>query len=362
VPFLAVSAAWAGVPIRPATPGPGTAPPAAEPAEPVESDDLTALTAPDLAEREDAQRRLATMLEALPGSLVALEATLRRTDLSPEQRARLEQIGAELYRAEPKAAMGVQFGGRATAGVRIGGVLEGPNFPAAKLLRAGDVLTHADGRVLLSADQLRWIILSHAPGEVLPVRLLRGEGDAAATLDIDVPLGAFEDLSGAASVDEPTLRAAYAERLRRVAPADEIAIGSGLSAEAFLEHADTGAAPLARVAPGVFTAGVGASPALPAARLDAPLGASALLRAATLGSAEAVERYAALLAEREGLLRMQRADAAMLSRPDLSNVASEIVRFRLEERGMRLAELEAQLSALTAGQTGPAERDAPRAP
>ena len=57
-------------------------------------------------------------------------------------------------------------------GVLVEGVFS--NVPAAKVLRAGDVIVGVNGHGVLSRPELRALLAAHVPGDVVSVRLLRG--------------------------------------------------------------------------------------------------------------------------------------------------------------------------------------------
>jgi PDZ domain-containing protein len=57
-------------------------------------------------------------------------------------------------------------------GVLVEGVFS--NVPAAKVLRAGDVIVGVNGHAVLSRPELRALLAAHVPGDVVSVRLRRG--------------------------------------------------------------------------------------------------------------------------------------------------------------------------------------------
>ncbi len=57
-------------------------------------------------------------------------------------------------------------------GVLVEGVYG--NVPAAKVLKAGDVIVGVDGRAVLSRPELRVLLAKHAPGDVVLLRVTRG--------------------------------------------------------------------------------------------------------------------------------------------------------------------------------------------
>jgi hypothetical protein len=117
-----------------------------------------------------------------------------------------------LFEQATKAGLGVGFGAIRDGGVEIGTVVaEIDRFPAAAMLMPGDVVVGADGRNLSGSDDLRAIILSHEPGETLNVLVRRGER----VLDMDLPLGSYSSLRGAAPIDRDIADRAIAIRWAR---------------------------------------------------------------------------------------------------------------------------------------------------
>jgi hypothetical protein len=135
-----------------------------------------------------------------------LLAALAREDLSAEQRLRLTRVAAARFRNEPLGGLGVSFGASSEGGVQIQAVVNG--FPAAQILRAGDVILAIDDEVVGGQDHVRAEILSREPGAVMPVLVRRDR----TVLDLRLPLGAYANLDGAASLDEATVL--WAMRLR----------------------------------------------------------------------------------------------------------------------------------------------------
>lgn len=130
-------------------------------------------------------------------------------DLSPEQKLRLERLALEVFGRGPRAAVGIRFPPEGDTGVRIQEVL--PGFPASDVLRAGDRIVEADGLAITQQATFRAAILSHSPGEVMAMKLVR-EGE---TLEVDVPLDSFGRLVGAAAPRPGDLLAAWTLRRSR---------------------------------------------------------------------------------------------------------------------------------------------------
>ncbi|MEL6741119.1 MAG: PDZ domain-containing protein [Planctomycetota bacterium] len=150
----------------------------------------------------------------------AIEDELLGDGLSPERRARLERVAAAAYRREPLGGLGVQFGGPVNGGVAIQRVIDNGRFPAAGVLQDGDVFTHVAGKPLVrrgdrladGQERLRAEILSRAPGETLPVSVIRDDQQ----LDLDVPLGSYSDLDGARVPSAQVMLPAVRLRLLRL--------------------------------------------------------------------------------------------------------------------------------------------------
>lgn len=137
----------------------------------------------DLQSSEFAARsRAESAIAADPGiTLAMIEKALRERGpgLSPDARQRLSTIGRQRFLETPRAAMGIQFWQERSLRDRV--VIERtiPNFPdAAAKLEPGDMLIEADGVSLVgpgSRDRLQAIIISHDPGEELPLVVRRGD-------------------------------------------------------------------------------------------------------------------------------------------------------------------------------------------
>lgn len=169
------------------------------------ADPIAALDHAEYAERERASERL---IEAVNGELKRLEAMIRDRELTPEQRARLEAIGWELFRRGPRAGIGVQFGGRDVArGVQISGTVVG--FDAHDVLAADDVILEMNGRELDSIDTMRFLIVARDPGDVMRLRVLRQGRE----IDAAVRMGSFAQLQGPSQMDQGVLEGAWRFRL-----------------------------------------------------------------------------------------------------------------------------------------------------
>lgn len=133
-----------------------------------------------------------------------LSPLLERGDLSHEARLRLMQASRSLFAKTTKAGLGVGFGAVRDGGVEIRTVV--PNvdqFPAAAMLIPGDLIIGAEGEPLTTSEDLRAMILSHAPGEKLNLLVQRNMGgnEQPRVLDLALPLGSYQLLTGAAPIN-----------------------------------------------------------------------------------------------------------------------------------------------------------------
>jgi hypothetical protein len=137
--------------------------------------------------------------------------------LSPEQRLRLGAVAFERFFGEPHAGLGVSFD-RAPVDdydtsrpfpVVINTTEEG--FDARIKLRRGDTITTMDGRALRNTEDMRAAIISHRPGDTVPMTLIRG----GMQIELEVTLGDFAALNNAQQPNEFTLARALELRLER---------------------------------------------------------------------------------------------------------------------------------------------------
>lgn len=167
------------------------------------------LDSPDLAVREKATRELSDV-RACHLSLV--QGRLFDAGLSEEQRLRLHAAGYELFTGSVRAAMGVQFDST-PQGVVILRTIEG--FDSRVMLRPEDVVRTIGGRPTVDQDNARALIVSHDPGDEVPIGLLRnGE-----PLTVTIRMGRYDLLNNRQGVgpDERTFRQAWRARLARLA-------------------------------------------------------------------------------------------------------------------------------------------------
>jgi hypothetical protein len=135
-------------------------------------------------------------------TLERAEEMLAAPALSPEQRLRLGAAALAVFMRGPRAAMGISFG---LGGDAQPAVVEQPQggFHAEEVLRHGDHIIEADGVPVTEQAMFRALILSHAPGDTMRLRIMRG----GAELGVDVILGSFADLRTGTPREGDVLRA-----------------------------------------------------------------------------------------------------------------------------------------------------------
>ena len=225
--------------------------------DPLASRDLTplisALDAPDLAQREAAVETLLTDQRITLREILGLLAEV--TALTPEQRARLNGAAREMFALSPRAAMGVQFGGTVEKGVAIQSAVDG--FDSARVIRPGDVVLAANG-IEVTQTRLRAIILSHDPGESMVIRLRRlSEDGTEEIVESRVTLGSMNRLRGGGFIDAGTMFEAWRERLARAGVSEA---PSQAPIQSDVDHAQWLASAQAVARSGQRDAGPGAGP------------------------------------------------------------------------------------------------------
>jgi len=130
-------------------------------------------------------------------TLSDLESQIGNPNLSSEQRARLNLACLTRFASHPKGGLGVSFGDPRPNGVEVVPIANDPRFPASAMLVPGDAIIQVGDASVTTATNLRAHILSREPGDLLPVTILRG----VHTLEMQLPLGAFTQLAGAARLD-----------------------------------------------------------------------------------------------------------------------------------------------------------------
>ncbi len=160
-------------------------------------------------------------------TLAQIEAALKDTSLTAEQRSRLEAAGLRHFRDIPHGALGVEFTGAFDV-AEIANVKKG--FPSSATLKAGDIITQIDGEPVtsrISSDRrtsaVRALVVSHDPGDKVPVVVLRN----GVPVKLTVEFGDFKDLNNAfpapnpafiqsaPAIDESEFQAAWQQRLKR---------------------------------------------------------------------------------------------------------------------------------------------------
>lgn len=192
---------------------------------------LALLDSPVLADRDHAS---SILLADESITIRDIEDMLSSDRLTPEQQIRLLAVGREIFARTPKAGLGVQFAPqRLEAGTRLDGVLD--NFPAAGLLRAGDIILAINAQPIANSAHMGEIILSHEPGEILVMDIARpigpllpGRDVPVERLTVEVPLGRFDDLQAGAVPIPARLEGAFLHRLARAGVGHEpAAVGLG---------------------------------------------------------------------------------------------------------------------------------------
>lgn len=306
----------------------------------LESDDLTT--------RELATSRLST----LPGlEFARVESKLVHADIGPETRRRLELVALELYRDQPKGGLGVTFSRVSPVrGVLIEGTIKDKNFPASMILQAGDLITAAGGQRLRSSDHLRWIILSHDPGELLRTTVERG----GETIELDLPLGDYNALENASPLDPVSIQRSLADRLtREQGDAASAEIGSGLGVEQWTQAAGE-VDRLASAFTGVQNATVGGVPrAEPVGRLaGAPIEAVGAIEVRRVVNYEIMSpqqraaEYQRLSAERDRLGTRVGVYRTLLSDPDLDAKERAALVANLRDLSRQVQQAEAEIQRL----------------
>jgi|GEM_PF-3273788 len=149
-------------------------------------------------------------------NLDASVALLRKPDWTPEQRQRLTTLAARLFYRHERAALGVQFN---DINGMIHVVAPTAGFPAARVLRPGDIIEAIDGRPILADPGGQWTatrqfqveIISRLPGEQVTLTVLR-QGER---LDIPCTFGRWALLNAATGPMEEIVLDAWRRRAER---------------------------------------------------------------------------------------------------------------------------------------------------
>lgn len=192
----------------------------------LDSDELLVRDAADEAIRVDDRTNLALIERFLAGP--------GATSLSLEQRERIVKLALELFRHEPRGALGVSFARfDASEGVEISGTVDG--FDAARSLRRGDIMRAMDGVPVRFNNEARAVILSHDPGDELNIEIVR-QGEVRS---VTVRLGSFHQLRNAYEPEDMVLAAAWelrcARRSGQAAAELPRVLDPGLSGERWLD-------------------------------------------------------------------------------------------------------------------------------
>lgn len=167
------------------------------------------LASEDWSQRDQASHELTNFDQEF--SLEDLEFFLNDPTLSTEQRARVIQACSLRFRTHPKGGLGVSFGTILTGAIEVVPILNNPGFPASEMLMPGDAIARVDGDLLTSSFDLRAHILSKEPGETLSAVIIRNEQ----LIELELPLGSFTKLSGAALLEPGLAQRALELRWKR---------------------------------------------------------------------------------------------------------------------------------------------------
>lgn len=142
-----------------------------------------------------------------------IEQVAQSRTLTPEIRELLEVAALNRFRSETtKGALGVSFGATRPGHVEIQTIVGDGAFPAADMLKPGDVIVEVSGKQVGGSAHLRAEILSRKPGETLPV-IIERDGLSIAR---ELPLGSYRNLTGAAMIEMDVLRHALSLRRERL--------------------------------------------------------------------------------------------------------------------------------------------------
>jgi hypothetical protein len=298
----------------------------------------------DLASEDAEKRIIATgrLVERPDIRLRDLETMLESPELLAEQRQRLLGVAQSRFYGEPRGGLGFetdgQLGGR---GVGIRNVVAG--FPAANILQAEDRIISINGIALADFASIRPIIVSHDPGDVLALTIVR-KGE---TLNVKVPLGSFNQLRNS-MLDQGVMAAAWELRSRRLRGSPAAPILSGLApTEWASENADASVMRVLEVGPRGRSAEDGEAGVVIGgeARGDMAASMGQVWRDGGIQLHQGMGRDLQIqqieMLDRERLLRMARRDTidVQLAMPNLPAVQ----RKELEDRR---AQLQAEITAL----------------
>ena len=188
-------------------------------------------------------------------SLEELEQYLMDPTLSLEARTRLAGVCLARFLKYPKGGLGVSFGSVTPGAIEVQPINNDERFPATAMLNPGDAIALVGDTMLIDSFDLRAHILSRAPGETLPATVLRnGE-----YLQMDLPLGSLEELTGAARLDDSLAWRALELRWARKGIVLETpdTIGQGINFENWIDAAfEQGITPSPRSPKGRLTTAI----------------------------------------------------------------------------------------------------------
>lgn len=324
-----------------------TAPALAQPADPR----LSRLSDGSLETREQGERDLA---EDASSSVDDLLSLLASGELDPETHRRIARAAYTLFATTPRAGMGVEFDTQRQVERGVPIIKPVENFPAFEIIEPGDVILTANGIELTSNGQFGQIIVSHDPGDVLEVTVLRGEDELARELALQVPLGSFSALGQRTRMDRARLVNAFELRCSWAGVQDraiEGAVGDGLSLDDWASASlglDDGIDPDARPRP--TSRGVSEDPPVLGGRprTHTPTSTRQPNRAITLSPASGpAARNLDLLARRMGELARQRVRLRnRLERGDETEAGQQKLRQTIEDLDARIDEMLRDLGAL----------------
>lgn len=144
-------------------------------------------------------------------SLEDFERALTDPNLTLDQQYRLRALCANRFADHPKGGLGITFGPAVVGAIEVVPMEPNDAFPASKILNPGDRIAMVDQMLLRNTGDLRAHILSRDPNELLPVLVYRGKK----LIEFDLPLGAYDRLTGAAMLEPKVAREALALRWSR---------------------------------------------------------------------------------------------------------------------------------------------------
>ena len=114
--------------------------------------------------RDEAERRLS----AAGLGQEQLERAIQDPASTPEQRTRLERLGARTLYQTPRGALGVSFKNDELV---VGQCHEG--FDSQNVLKPGDQVVAVDRHLVVTIDDLRPAVIMHPPGTKVPLKVVR---------------------------------------------------------------------------------------------------------------------------------------------------------------------------------------------